>query len=320
MQIHQAGGGIGYTVQCTRASSEEELRALLKQRLDRMLSQGTTVVEAKSGYGLEFATELKMLKVLRALDQSHPIKIVANYCGAHSIPAGSTAEDYTESFINEQLPAIIAEKKAGVINPELMDVFCEKGVFTTEQSRRILQAGQALGLAANFHGDELNPTGSAEMAADIKATACSHLEHVSETGMQQMAQQGVVATLLPTTAYALRIAPPPARALINAGVAVALGSDFNPNAHCMSMPFVMNLSCVTMRMTMNEALVAATLNSAHSLKCSHTHGSLEPGKQGDFVVINHAVWEHIIYEMVDPPIEGVFVGGREVFARARFVS
>jgi imidazolonepropionase len=155
--------------------------------------------------------------------------------------------------------------------------------------QRILEAGKAYGLEANFHGDELNYTGSAEMAGAIGACACSHLEHVSAAGIQAMARAGTVAVLLPTTAYVLRIAMPPARALIDAGVAVALGSDFNPNAHCVSLPFVMNLACVQMRMTLNEALVAATLNAAASLKRSVTHGSLEVGKFADFVVVGHPV-------------------------------
>jgi len=297
MEIHAAGGGIGYTVRCTRESSRAELEVLLKQRLDRMLTQGTTTIEAKSGYGLEFETELKMLQVLHNLDRTHPIDIVSNYCGAHSVPAGLTAAAYTEALISEQLPAIMAEKKAGTINPQLMDVFCEKGVFSTEQSQRILEAGKAYGLEANFH-----------------------LEHVSAAGIQAMARAGTVAVLLPTTAYVLRIAMPPARALIDAGVAVALGSDFNPNAHCVSLPFVMNLACVQMRMTLNEALVAATLNAAASLKRSVTHGSLEVGKFADFVVVGHPVWEHIIYELVDPPISQVFKNGINVFAQTRFAS
>ena len=315
MQIHESGGGIGYTVKCTRASPQSELEELLETRLDRMLAQGTTLLEAKSGYGLDFPTELKMLKVLHSLDQTHPIDIVSNYCGAHSVPPDSNAATYVEELVTQHLPNMMAEKKSGSINPTLIDVFCEKNIFTTSQSRRILEAGHSHGLKANFHGDELNFTGSAEMAGEIKATACSHLEHCSEAGMQAMAAVGTVAVLLPTTAYALRIEVPPARAMIEAGVAIALGTDFNPNAHCLSLPFVMNLACVTMRMTVNEALVAATLNAAASVNKSHSHGSLEVGKRGDFVILDSPVWEHVIYELVDPPIMKVFKNGTCVFTK-----
>jgi len=314
MEIHKSGGGIGFTVRHTRASSEDELLQLFLARLKRMVRSGTVLVEAKSGYGLELDTELKMLKVIhRATQVQKDIDIVANYCGAHSVPPGSTAEAATKDIIENQLPALAAAKADGQINPEQIDVFCEKGVFTTEQSKAILEAGKKYGLTINFHGDELHPTGSCEMGASIGALAVSHVEHVSDAGIAEMAKAGTVAVLLPTTAYVLRIEPAPARKLIDSGVPVALGSDFNPNAHCLSMPFVMNLACVNMRMTLNEALTAATINSAAALGKSSTHGSLEAGKFADFLLINAESWEHLIYEMVDPPISKVFKGGRVVY-------
>jgi imidazolonepropionase len=265
MEVHAAGGGIHFTVRHTRAASEDELLKLLIGRLRRMGRFGTTLVEAKSGYGLDLDTELKMLRVLRRARDECPIEIVANYCGAHSVPQGSTAAEATRRIIDEYLPAIIQSKQRGEIDVEFMDVFCEKGVFELEDSRRIMAAGAACGLHLNFHGDELNYTGSAEMGAELGACAISHLECISDAGIQAMADARTVATLLPTTAYVLRIHPPPARRLIDSQVPVALGTDFNPNAHCVSMPQAMNLACVLMKMTVAEALVAATINSAGNI-------------------------------------------------------
>lgn len=311
MDIHKMGGGIGYTVRHTQEASEDSLVDSFILRLHRMLRAGTTLVEAKSGYGLEKDTEIKMLRVIqRAVDApSQPIDIVANYCGAHSVPKGLTADEATHDVIHNQLPAIVALKESGVINPEQIDVFCETGVFTTEQTKQILEAGAKAGLSCNFHGDELSFTGSCELAGELQCAAVAHVEHASEEGIQALAKNEVVAVLLPTTAYVLRIAPPRARDFIAAGVPVALASDFNPNAHCLSMPFVMNLACVTMKMTLNEALVASTLNSAHALRRSDLHGSIEEGKFANFVVIDAPKWEHVVYQMCDPPIQTVIIKG-----------
>jgi len=315
MDIHKMGGGIGFTVEHTRKSSKEELKQLLISRLDRMLNYGTTVIEAKSGYGLETETEMKMLEVLHEVDQLHPIDIVSTYLGAHSVPKGSTAAQATVDIINNQIPALKKLRDEGKISPQNIDVFCEKGVFEVDDSKKILQAGKDAGLLLNFHGDELNPMKSGQLGGELGASAISHLEKVDDQGIQAMAKKPTVAVLLPTTAYILRLECPPARKFIENGVPVALGSDFNPNAHCMSMPHVMNLACVMMRMTMNEALVAATINAAASLEKSKQYGSIEVGKYGDFVIINNAKWEHLIYEMVDPPIEYVIKKGKVVRGR-----
>lgn len=320
MDIHKMGGGIGYTVQQTRDAPETQLLESFLERLDGMLSQGSTLIEAKSGYGLDLETEMKQLRVLEQGNRAHPIDIVANYCGAHSVPKGSTAQAACRDIVDRVLPAVLAAKAKGDINPELIDVFCEKGVFELKESREILEAGKAAGLHINIHGDELNPIKAAEMASEIGALAVSHLEHVSEEGITAMAKHSVVATLLPTTAYVLRIEPPPARTMIEAGVPVALGSDYNPNAHCFSMPFVMNLACVLMKMTVNEALNAATINAAASLNRSETHGSFEVGKQGDFLLLRANSWEHLIYQLVTPPIEAVYKNGEEVFRKALRVT
>jgi len=255
------------------------------------------------------------LRVIHDARDRHPIELVSNYCGAHSIPKGSTAAATTKDIIEVQLPAIAKLKAAGEISPDFIDVFCEKNIFEIEDSRKILLAGKAIGLAANFHGEELNPLRSAEMGAEIGSVAISHLEHISGEGIRAMAASNSVGVLLPTTAYVLRIACPPARAMIDGNMIIALGSDFNPNAHCCSMPFVMNLACVNMRMTMNEALVAATINAAASLSRSETHGSIEVGKWGDLILVDDATWEHVIYELIDPPVATVFKRGVPVYER-----
>ncbi|KAI9137486.1 hypothetical protein BKA69DRAFT_1128162 [Paraphysoderma sedebokerense] len=315
MEIHKAGGGIGFTVKHTRESSEKELLDLFLQRLNRMVSFGTTCVEAKSGYGLETGTELKMLRVIHQAEGKHPIKISATYLGGHSVPKDQTVANYTNNIINEQIPAILDAQAKGEVRVDNVDVFYEKGVFEKPETLKILQRGRECGWSINFHGDELHPMDSGELAVAVGARAISHLEEVSDADIARLAQHKISAVLLPTTAYVLRITPPPARKMIDNGVPVALGSDFNPNAHCLSMPHVMNLSSVLMRMTMEEALVAATINSAASLNLSDLHGSIEPGKLANFVIVDHIDYRHLIYEIADPPIESVYIQGNRVYKK-----
>lgn len=310
MEVHAAGGGIHYSVRATRQSSEEELSRLLHERLDRMLRAGTTLIEAKSGYGLETETEIKMLRVLH--NAKHPVEIVANFLGAHSVPEGSNAMTATEDVIHKQIPAVIQAKKDGVISPEFIDVFCEKGVFERDESEKILKAGRDAGLCINFHGDELHPMRSGVLAAQLGAHAISHCEMLSDEDLQAMGSHSppIFAVLLPTTKYILKLQNPPTRKMIDTyGVPVALGSDFNPNAHCLSMAMTMNMACVLFGMTMKEALVGATINAAASINRSATHGSLEVGKQADLLLLRAPQWEHLIYEMADPPIAHVVKKG-----------
>ena len=314
MEVQNAGGGIGFTTQKTRDATEDELLELLEERLARMLRFGSTTIEGKSGYGLDADTECKMLRVLHRASQKQPIDIVSNFCGAHAVPKGSTPEEATRDVIERQIPAVMKEKKEGKNSAEFIDVFCETGVFSTEQSREILKAGKEAGLGINFHGDELTKVYSGELAGELGADVVSHCEHLTDEGIAAMAVRPTFATLLPTTAYVLRITPPPARKIIEANVPVALGSDFCPNAHSMSMPFTMNLACVIMKMTCAEALVGATINSAASLRRSHEVGSIEEGKLGDLVLLDAPIWEHVVYQMVDPPITQVFKQGDLVFS------
>ncbi|KAL6490514.1 hypothetical protein MHYP_G00008590 [Metynnis hypsauchen] len=296
MEVHEAGGGIHFTVKHTRAAPPETLLEGLKGRLERMLRAGTTLVECKSGYGLDLDTELKMLSVIDAAQRSMPIGISSTYCGAHAVPRGKTMEEATEDILSVQLPAIQKQITEGSLQVDNIDVFCEKGVFDLNSTCLILQAGKDMGLNINFHGDELHPMNSAQLGAKLAALAISHLEEVTDEGIAAMAAAKTSAILLPTTAYILRLPCPRARDMLDAGVIVSLGSDFNPNAYCCSMPMVMHLACVTLKMSMPEALAAATINAAYALNRSHSHGSLEPSKQGDLLIIHAPRWEHLIYQ------------------------
>ena len=297
MEIHKAGGGIGYTVEKTCSASENDLLKLYLQRLKLMAKNGTTLVESKSGYGLEKETELKMLRVIEKAKSLQPIEISSTFCGAHSIPSGKSEQDALHDVLEHQLPAVVASMKKGEITVDSIDVFCEKGVFEVESSKSILLEGKKNGLMINFHAEELNYVGGVEMGASIGAQAISHLEEISDEGIKQMAKNNSVAVILPTTAHILKLKHPPVRKLLEAGVIVALGTDFNPNAYCVSMLTVMNLACILFRMSMEEAIVASTLNAAASLGKSDTHGSIEVGKSGDLVIIDAPRWEHIIYQM-----------------------
>ncbi|XP_041917296.1 probable imidazolonepropionase [Alosa sapidissima] len=297
MEVHKAGGGIHFTVEQTRRASEGVLQGALMGRLTRMLRAGTTLVECKSGYGLDTHTEMTMLRTIHAARHTHPIGISATYCGAHAVPRGKTQEEALRGVLEEQLPQLQDCVSRGEVSVDNIDVFCEKGVFELDATRKILSAGRSMGLNINFHGDELHPMKAAELGAELGALAVSHLEEVSDEGIAAMATAKTAAVLLPTTAYILRLKQPRAQDMLDAGVIVALGSDFNPNAYCCSMPLVMHLACVNMRLSLNEALAAATINAAYALGAAHTHGSLEPGKQGDLIIINSPRWEHLIYQL-----------------------
>ncbi|XP_065279403.1 probable imidazolonepropionase [Emys orbicularis] len=322
MDIHQAGGGIHFTVEHTQKASEEELFNTFRHRLLRMLRAGTTLVECKSGYGLNLETELKMLRVIEQARQLLDSNISSTYCGAHSVPKGKNATEVTDDIINNHLPKLKELNLNGEIHVNNIDVFCEKGVFDLNCTRRILQAGKEIGLQINFHGDELHPMKSAELGAELGAQAISHLEEISDEGIAAMANAKCAAVLLPTTAYMLRLKQPQARKMLKEGVIVALGSDFNPNAYCYSMPIVMHLACVNMKMSMKEALAAATINAAYALGRSHMHGSIENGKQGDLIIINSSRWEHLIYQFGGHQelIEYVIVKGKVIYKNERVMG
>ncbi|XP_069846504.1 probable imidazolonepropionase [Dipodomys merriami] len=319
MEIHRAGGGIHFTVERTRQAPEEELFGALQQRLQCMVRAGTTLVECKSGYGLDLPTELKMLRVIQRARRELPMGISATYCGAHAVPKGKTATEAAADIVTSHLPKLQELGRNGEIQVDNIDVFCEEGVFDLDSTRRILQSGKEMGLQINFHGDELHPMKAAELGVELGAQAISHLEEVSDEGITAMAKARCSAVLLPTTAYMLRLKQPRARKMLDEGVIVALGSDFNPNAYCFSMPMVMHLACVNMRMSMPEALAASTINAAYALGKSHMHGSLEVGKQGDIIIINAPRWEHLIYQFGGHHelIEYVIIKGKVIYKNDR---
>lgn len=283
-EIAAQGGGIVSTVRATRGASEDELVESTRGRLAEMLACGTTTAEIKSGYGLDLESELKMLRAIRRLASIQPVDVVATFMGAHEIPIEFRArrDDYVRLVIDEMIPAVAGQGLA-----EWCDVFCEQGVFTPGESRRILEAGAARGLKPRVHADELAPSGGSQVAADVGARSADHLIFVPPEGIAAMRRADVVATLLPNAAFYLKLGRfAPARALIDAGVPVALATDVNPGGgFSPSMPFAMTLACFAMGLTFEEALCGATINAAHSLDRASSVGSLEPGKQMDAVLV-----------------------------------
>jgi imidazolonepropionase len=283
--IAASGGGIVSTVTATRAATEDDLTGEARTRLDGMLACGTTTCEIKSGYGLDLEAELKMLRAIQRLDASHPIDIVATFMGAHEVPIEhrSDRERYIDLVVSEMIPAVASARLA-----EWCDVFCETGVFTAPESRTILEAGQRAGLKARIHADELGASGGSHVAAAVGARSADHLIFVPPDGIAALAKAGVVATLLPSAAFYLKLGRfAPARALIEASVPVALATDLNPGGgFSPSMPFAMTLACFAMGLTFEEALTAATINAAWSLDRAHEVGSLEPGKLADAVIVH----------------------------------
>lgn len=293
MEIMNAGGGIHATTRMTREATEDELVDQSSRRLDSFLKHGVTTVEGKSGYGLDLETELKQLRATKRLNETHPIDLVPTFMGAHAVPQEykGNEDEYIDSIINDMLP-IVAEEKLAVFN----DVFCEVGVFTPEQSERILEAGKKLGLIPKIHADEIESYGGAELAAKVGAISAEHLLKASDEGIKQMAEAGVIACLLPATALYLREDAAKGRQMIDEGVAVAISTDCNPGSSpTTSMPLVMNLACISMRLTPAEALVAATMNAAFAIRMEDKVGSLEVGKQGDIVMWNISNYQELQY-------------------------
>lgn len=274
------GGGILTTVKAVRAASEEELVALARPRLLRMLQDGTTTVEIKSGYGLTSEDELKMLRSIRRLEEELPLTLVPTFLGAHAFPEELPREGYLELLVEEMIPQVAGEGLA-----RFCDVFCDRGFYTVEEARRVLEAGMRYRLSPKLHADELAHVGAAELAAELSAISADHLLHISEAGIEALAAAGTVAVLLPGTAFVLSEPYPPGRRLIEAGVPVALGSDFNPGScPISSLPFILSLAVLRLGLSPEEALCAATLNAAAALGLAGELGTLEPGKLADLVI------------------------------------
>jgi imidazolonepropionase len=322
LEILADGGGILSTVAATRAASTADLIEHGRRWLAEMLSHGATTVEIKSGYGLDLATELRLLEVVGALRRDTSIDTVATYLGAHAVPPEfRDREDATDAYVanvvTEQLPAIASQGIA-----RFCDVFCETGVFSAEQSRRVLTAAQSLGLGVRLHADELAPSGGAELAAELRAASADHLAAISDSGSDALraaadAGHAVVATLLPATTWFLMSNHyAPARRLIERGVPIALGTDFNPGTSpTSSLPLVMTVASLELGLTAAEALAAVTINAAHALGLSETIGSLEPGKAADLVIWRVPTIEQIPYWPAADLVRTVVKRGKVAFER-----
>ena len=295
LDILAQGGGILSTVRATRAASQEELADKARLALDEMLALGTTTCEAKSGYGLDTETELRQLRAIRALDQTHPIDLVPTFLGAHALPEAykNDRAGYIRLLCGEMIPAAAAEGLA-----EFCDVFCETGVFTAEESRAILEAGKKYGLRPKIHADEIDPIGGSRLAGEIGAVSAEHLIVCPEEGITAMAAGGTAACLLPCTSFYLGAAYAPARRMMEAGVPVAMATDFNPGScPCLNMQLVMSLGCLKYRLTPEEVLTAVTLNGAAAIGRADRTGSVEPGKWGDLVIWEAEDLNYICYRL-----------------------
>jgi len=317
LEILAAGGGILKTVRETRQASFDTLATNGKRILDKMLKYGTTTIEAKSGYGLSVEDELKSLRVIQQLNATHPIDLVATFLGAHAIPPEFTGktDDYVQLIISEMLPKIAEEQLA-----EFVDVFCEEGIFSLEQTRKILLAAEKYGLKKIIHIDEIVNTNGAKLAAELKAVQVGHLLQSNDAGLQALAKAGVIATLLPGTPFCLMLQHyAPARKMIEYGVPIALATDLNPNCWTESMLMVLVLSCYNMKLTPAEALAAATINAACAINRQNQIGSLEVGKQADIVIFEVPNYQFLTYQFGVNLVETVIKKGKIVVEKERTI-
>lgn len=307
-EISQRGGGIAATMHATRETPEEQLVELGMRRLDRMLAHGTTTVEAKSGYGLTLEDELKVLRAIHRLTAAHAVDVIPTFLGAHAVPPEyrDAPDAYVRIVVDEMIPAVVDEDLA-----EFCDVFCEAGAFTPEQSREVLLAGAEAGLDPKIHADELSDLGGARLAAEVGAVSADHLLYAADDGLSAMAATGTMAVLLPGTALFLGLPYARARRMIELGVAVALATDFNPGTSpTYSVPAVIALACIGMRMDPAEAIAAATINAAHAIRAAEEVGSLEPGKAADLVVLDLADYRELPMGFGTNPVHAVVKRGQ----------
>mgnify|MGYP000764378542 CR=1 FL=1 len=295
LDILAAGGGILSTMRATQSASEEQLEAKASAALDEMLRFGTTTAEAKSGYGLSTGEECKALRVIGKLQKHHVMDLAATFMGAHAVPEAyrDNRQGYLELLCEEMLPAVWEQGIA-----EFCDVFCEKGVFSAEESRRILLAGRQHGLRPKIHADEIEAIGGSELAGEIGAVSAEHLIVCPPEGIASMAKGGVIACLLPATSFNLGAVFAPARDMVKAGVPVAMATDFNPGScPCLNMQFVINLGCLKYKLTPEEVLTAVTLNGAAAIDLADKVGSVEEGKLGDLVIWDAPDLDYICYRV-----------------------
>lgn len=311
IDILKAGGGILSTVRSTRNASLEQLIKESEIRLNNMLLHGTTTIESKSGYGLNLKDEVKILKVNKKLNDTHPIDIISTYLGAHAIPEEYkyNREKYIEEIINNHIPYIVDNNLA-----EYIDVFCERGVFTVEESKRILEAGISKGLKAKIHGDEIESIGGGELAGELKATSAEHLVAISDKGIVSLCENNVIAVLLPSTSFYLMLNHyADARKMIDNGVKIALSTDCNPGTSPNeSLQFTMTLACYGMRLLPEEIINAVTINAACAINREKEIGSIEVGKRADITVFNSNSLEYLIYHIGSNAVDKVIKNGKIV--------
>jgi imidazolonepropionase len=311
MEIMQRGGGIVNTVKATRKAAKAELIQSGIKRLDSMLSFGVTTAEGKSGYGLDRKTEIKQLEVMAYLDRIHYVDVVPTFLGAHAVPEEYKGkEDAFIDFMANEVMAEVAERHLA----EFCDIFCEKTVFSVDQSRRLLTRAKDLGLKLKLHADEIVQLGGAELAAELGAVSADHLLQVSDRGIMDLAKAGVVATLLPATAFSLREPYAPGRKMIDRNCAVALATDFNPGS-CFteSIPLVFALATLYMNISPEEAVTALTLNAAAALNRADKIGSIDAGKNGDLIILEFPSFKYIPYHIGVSTVEKVIKKGNLVF-------
>jgi imidazolonepropionase len=314
LEIAERGGGILSTVEATRKASFDELFSLGKKRLHRMLSKGITTLEAKSGYGLSLHDEVKILKVTKALEESHPVEIVSTFLGAHTIPKEfrDARSRYIDLVIEEMIPRVAQERLA-----EFCDVFCEEKAFTLEESKRILDRGKRYGLKPKIHADQLSPGGGAELAAETGALSADHLEYISRKGIEKMAAKGITAVLLPGASFFLSMKKyPPARKMIEGGLAVCLATDLNPGSSMTeSLPLIMTMGCTMFKMSPKEVIQGTTIYAARSMDREKKIGSLETGKQADLLLLDIPNYRYLPYHFGVDHVELVIKKGRIVYQR-----
>jgi imidazolonepropionase len=311
--IAEKGGGIRASVRHLRAASEDSLAASVSKRLERLLAQGTTTVEAKSGYGLSLEEERKQLRALKRAADSSPLEVIPTFLGAHEIPDEHRdhREEYVALLIGTMIPAIAREKLA-----RFCDVFCDRGVFTVEESRRILLRGRECGLGIKLHADELADVGAAALAAELRATSADHLLHASPDGLRAMAEARVIAVLLPGTAFTLGLPYARARVMVEMGLPVALATDFNPGSSMSSsMPMAMTLAVTQMKLTPAEAWMAATANAACAVGEGSRLGRVQPGFEADFCLFDSGDYRHVAYHYAEEHVRLTVKRGAVVMDR-----
>jgi imidazolonepropionase len=310
-QIAAGGGGIRSTVRKTRAANADQLLAQAIKHAEWFIRCGTTTVEAKSGYGLSVEDEIKILRVVRRLNKETPVEFVPTFLGAHAIPEDfeSAPNRYVDLVIDEMLPRVADERLA-----EFCDVFCERGYFVVETSRRILSTARERGMGIRMHADQLTDGGGAELAAELGAVTADHLEQTEAPGIAAMKRAGVQPVLLPGSVYALgKTRYPRAREMIEAGLAVVIATDFNPGSSpTPSMQMILSLAATQMKMTPAEGVTAATINAAYSLKRGNKIGSLEAGKLANFALYDCADYRELAYWFGHPQTHSVYVGGERI--------